>query len=146
LYIFDSRIDYLNSFIIKLDNRIYTGYYDIESLQSGYLHPLVFANDKKSIKNISNAAWCKYISMGFNSDFCNYPCGNNEISEFGLCLRNYRIVKDYTTVKGIILWDSYSSNVRRFTGYFTLNELETINEIKVVKKDSPNIEVFNDRK
>ena len=119
---------YLDDGINKFNR--YTG----EGSRPQNIQSVSFIRNLKDFKNISDAPWCKVITFGFNSELCNYPCGNEYMGSFYTCQYNF-----YRYKKNLLLPDKDTKLPFHLDGYYKLGDLEKIKEIKIVKKSNPKI-------
>jgi hypothetical protein len=139
---FESGVDYLNSYSIQIGSAIYSCFYSKSIGKSFGQYPILFTNNKSQLKNIAKTDWCEYIIKGFNNSICNYPCGFNasiDDNYLEILLCEYNFLRARIRDVNRRLWKADEKWTFRINGYFTLKEIEMINDIKIVKNTSPKI-------
>ena len=137
-----SKIDYMNSYSIKIGKKSYTRYIKWEDESNEYMNfvgKTVFVEDVNNIKYIDNKS-----IKGFNSSVkcgCCYEGYHNK----DLCYHNFisydsglsSITNDIHFAIGncIVLWTSFFNWEMRINGYFTLSEIEEIENVTIEKNE-----------
>lgn len=144
----NSKIDYMNSYSIKIGKKSYTRYIKWnENEPNAYINfsgNVLLIEDLNSIKYIS-INYEQKIIKGFNSAIkcgCCYEGYHNK----DLCYHNFisydsrlsSITNDINFAIGncINLWTSSSSWEMKLNGYFTLDEIEEIENVIIKKNDN----------
>jgi hypothetical protein len=130
---YENNIDYVNSFTINDGNCIFKRYINLKNNDIN----LKFTNDLIYIKYLD---YYKNKIKGYSSeDYCykggdaieyQYLCNNNFIT-----YRRSESKSEYC----IQLWKSDAYWPTKLNGYYTLDEIEKINEIEILKNVSPKI-------
>ena len=138
-------------------NKIYKRYLKKENSDIYDGEILRFTNDLTNINYITaSRSGSDYKIKGFNGEeYYSAPSENHLFfKNFTFFFKRESVVAKYsvdllgigyfTNCPGygcncIQLWESYSSCEIKLNGYYTLNEIEKINEIKILKNASPKI-------
>ncbi len=139
-------VDYINSFTIDDGVNKYKRLINLNSLDNHSRHSvwnnfrgyLKFKSEVINLKYIERREWDTGRIKGFNSEYHNYDYESGFEHLMWTNFNKY-FYKNSKAGNCIQLWNSYTFWPIKLNGYYTLEELEKINEIKILKNISPKI-------